>query len=113
MRLAAVRRYGEGVMASINAGLVDPFAMKALAGARPKNLVLRAGRGAVGGGIITDRFATSEGDAGSRLGGHVVGAVIIANEQNLERQLAAGSGAMHAWLKREAPKIQNYFRGRR
>lgn len=92
MRLRAVRSYGEGVMAAINEGRVDPFALRALAGAgaskRPAPS-LRVGFAA--GGSVSGAVAAPAGGPSM--------AVLVSNDQTLDRLLKGGRSAMLRFLR--------------
>lgn len=89
MKVSAVRKYGADMMAAINQGLVDPTALRGLRSVR------RAGRGlsgrmgyADGGEIAPGNMVPVSQPAG------VTEAVIVANDEALDRILSGGKGAM-------------------
>lgn len=112
MRLAAVQRYGSGTMAAINAGMVDPTSLRALAGTR--SVPVRAPRtpSYAMGGVVANSYAGQESATKTAPGGQVVRAVVVPNEQSFERQLAAGPQAMISWLERNSGQV-NAALGRR
>lgn len=97
IRGKSVRKYGSRVMAAINAGLVDPFALKALVGARGalrspsrKHVMGFAEGGSAGGSQPQSRT-----DSG---GSRVVGAVIVPTNDAMRLLAQKGEQALLEFL---------------
>lgn len=109
MRFAAVRKYGLGVMDTINRGLVDPLALSALTGARKALGGLSAPRtpSFQTGGLISEQVGRAQETAQSppEDRGASVG-FIVANEDSMEMLLSSGSGAMERYIQKNAPTIR-------
>lgn len=99
IRRSSALKYGSEVMDAINRGLIDPFALKSLAGARP-SVIRRKARsmttrmGFQTGGAVGSTVATPVPSATGAGGGRVVGAVLVPNEQTMDRLLAGGPNSM-------------------
>lgn len=99
MRVAAVQKYGNGVMEALNRGMIDPGALQALAGSRRFASRRRRTIGFQTGGEISTAArsaarATEGADASQSQGGGTNTAVLLANETTAERMLAGGKKAV-------------------
>lgn len=111
-RLSAVKKYGLDVMEAINKGAIDPLALRQLAGLRKARAARAAVRSKVGyatGGLITPaaaqdtvRKASSEAD-GDQMPPI---ALVVGNEQSLDRLLAGGKRSMLDFVKANGPAIE-------
>ena len=109
MRLAAVGKYGIGVMSALNRGLISPPAVQALVAQKseqPKTTRLVPSY-ATGGGIAPPVASTQ---------GQVPIAALMANEQQMQDMLNGGSRALDRWLlergysRQPQSKDVNFFR---
>ena len=102
MRLDAVRKYGEGAMAAINQGLVDPSALRsATDGARATVAASSVSRvGFATGGAV----GSSGGGGGSQLG------VIVATEEQYGRLLKGGKRAQLEFMSENRDAIRAALR---
>lgn len=89
-----VSEYGGGVMEAIRRRLVDPTALRALAGGRKLSPARPRGGFATGGQVGGGSAAPSAPSSASG----VAQAVVVANEQSMDRLLAGGASAMRRWL---------------
>lgn len=94
MRLAAVRRYGDDVMAKLNEGKVDPGALRAIASEAPAASIGAGGPGYASGGQVAGGAAA------------VVQPAIVANEQAMSELLAGGENALLRHMSRNASAIR-------
>lgn len=106
IQLASVARYGHDTMAAINAGLVDPTALRALAGTRRAAVRSPKLPGFALGGAVPTRFSTGSSGEQTEAGGRIVGAVIVANNQQAARLFEAGHEAFLSHLERNAPSVR-------
>ena len=89
MKAAAVQKYGADMMAAINQGLVDPTALRGLQAVRRARRGFPGRMGYADGGEITPgNMVPVTQPAG------VTEAVIVANDEALDRILSGGKGAM-------------------
>lgn len=113
----AVRRYGSDVMEALRRGLIDPVALRGLAGLGAKGkqarkATVRAGAvAAAEGGLIpalsAQRAAGSIESATSASQPSVVGAVVVGNERQADRLLAGGRQALLQWIARDGAAIES------
>jgi hypothetical protein len=103
MRLEAVRTYGRTVMAAINAGMIDPGALSALAGATSAPTIAPRSAAPVpsfaGGGGVSPR-------GGSSAGGQTLVPVIMANERNAQEFIRGGRQAFLDWFAEDSLAIR-------
>jgi hypothetical protein len=100
MRLAAVRKYGAETMARINAGLVDPMGLRALASeASRASTEIPAGLGRAGGGPAPASLPTAPGAP--------VQAFVVANERAAADLNAGGHGAQIRWMRQNKATIKS------
>lgn len=99
MTLNAVRKYGLQTMAQINAGMIDPSSLKALASSTTPVRVRapRAGGLALGGAVPAQSAAPST---------TVVQPTLVADESTLERLLAGGSPAMRRYMRKNSNEVR-------
>jgi hypothetical protein len=89
MRLSAVQKYGSGVMQALNKGLIDPMALRGLAGARKASSFLnKTPRLAFNTGGNIGMAQGSGSSSGSNFG------YIVANEKQMEMLLGGGKNSM-------------------
>lgn len=109
-RLSAVQKYGTDVMEAINNGLIDPTALKALAGIgshRKMRVAGKHGPGYVSGGTIQTQaqaIAATPAVAAVRDQGPTI-ALVAGNEQSMDKLLAGGKRAMLDFIKANGPAI--------
>jgi len=102
MRVSAVQKYGSNVMDSINQGLVDPIALKGLAGTSQAIRSSRGGPGyAEGGEISADQAVpTSSGQDTS-----IHRSYIVADDETLDNLLSGGQGALFRFFRENRDEI--------
>jgi len=107
MRTSAVGRYGSDIMAAINRGLIDPSALKAIAGSTKsvRARSLRIPAFAAGGAVAAVSTAAPAQSSG------ISRAVVVADERSFERMLAQGRRPMLELLRNEVPSIVANARG--
>lgn len=98
MRLRAVQLYGSGVMAKINAGLVDPFALKALAGTGGPGPSYSPSGGYAEGGTVSAPAAQAPG---------VPLAVVESSPRTFSALLAGERGTMIRWLRDNKAQVNS------
>tara|TARA_R110002095_G_C4251957_1_gene240437 strand:+ start:28512 stop:31703 length:3192 start_codon:yes stop_codon:yes gene_type:complete len=122
MKLAAVKNYGGDVMNAINRGLIDPSALKALISGKgsTRHISGMSSRGPAGyaeGGIIRQQAAAGLGAAGtadgSSNGNKPQPAVVVGNDQTMEKLLNGGSQAFRRYLQDNAQEFDGILRGGR
>lgn len=118
--LAAARAYGYDVMQAINSRMVDPGALRALAGlSHNRRLVsaARKGPGFASGGLISDQitkqtaaqsFAATQGSQG----GGMVRAVVVPDEAAFDRLQAGGSQAQFNFFRENRDTLNSILGGR-
>lgn len=92
IKRSSARMYGDKVMDAINRGMMDPFALRALAGASHVRGAVRRTASRMGyatGGAVSPQRPTSTAPQNGALG-----AVVVADDQAMERLLAGGRSAM-------------------
>lgn len=110
IRARAVARYGHDVMASINAGLVDPTALRSIAATRGRGILSRRGPGFAEGGLISDAIRTvasaqrSSQPTTATISGPVV-ARVAPTVENFRRQLAGGGAALMDFVSEHAAEF--------
>lgn len=116
LRLAAVKRYGRDAIQALNDGLVDPAALQSLLGKRSRRhlagMASRGPRGYAEGGIIRQATSASASTA-SRAAAAPAGptpAVIVANDQTMDKLLAGGGQAFRRYLSDNASEIDGILR---
>ena len=95
MKVGAVRKYGENALAAINAGLVNPMALRGLtqtAGASARPAAPKGGF-ATGGEVRSSDTVPVSGPSGFSQ------AVIVANDEAMDSLLSGGKGAMFKFMK--------------
>jgi hypothetical protein len=108
----AVRRYGVDVMEAIRSGSIDPLALRSLAGLDTGRSIRRSvarsgGMAYADGGLVAatnvqqtrDTIAASEGNAQPPI------ALVVGNEQSLDRLLAGGKRSMLDFMRQNAGAI--------
>lgn len=112
-QLSAVRKYGTDVMAAINDGLVDPTALRNLAGLGSHRNIRRSSKGGAGyatGGTIVPGITQAQSTAARAADRADAAAPPIAlvagNEQSMDRLLSGGKRAMLDFIKSNAPAIE-------
>ena len=112
--LAAVRNYGADVLLALNDGLIDPLALRALAGLGGQRSVRRsvAASGALSfanGGLVPSQGVSAAKDASERIGksepAQPAIAVVVGNEQSLDRMLRGGRRAMLDFLSENKAEV--------
>lgn len=104
-RASAVKKYGLDIMDRINRGLIDPGALRALAGLKGirsmKGLSNKGPGFATGGAVSAARAVAAAQPAASDQGGaSAQPATLFFGEREMERALSAGAGkAMNRWLR--------------
>lgn len=109
----AVRRYGSDVMEAIRQGSIDPLSLRALAGLEGRRNVRRstARSGALAfaeGGLVPQASVQRASmDAATDTGGSAAPpiALVVGNEQSLDRLLAGGKRAMLDFMRSNAGAI--------
>jgi hypothetical protein len=112
-QLSAVKAYGLDVMQAINEGLIDPTALRALAGLGSHRSVRRSSKNGAGyatGGSITAPGLTQaqsqvQTASDRQSGGQPPIALVAGNEQAMDRLLAGGKRAMLDFIQSNAPAI--------
>ena len=117
-QLSAVKKYGLGVMEAINDGLIDPTALRALAGLGSHRTIRRNARGpqglATGGSVLPQ--GTAQGLASVRAQAPSAGptiAIVAGNEQSMDRLLAGGQRAMLEFIRDNGPAIEGMLASNR
>lgn len=113
--LAAVRTYGRDFMEALNSRVLDPQALRGLAGLRSTRrmaVAARRGPGFQTGGLISEQIArqtavqslqaTSPG-GGS---GGVQRAVVVAGEAEFDRLVSGGSGSLIRWMRENKDTVR-------
>lgn len=119
-RTAAVRKYGLDFMEALNRGLVNPAQARALVGAGRRISALRAntrrGPGFAEGGLVNDVIAgareASSATPDTRESGPQA-AVVVANDQNMERLLGGGRAAFLRFVRDNSREIDTMLRANR
>lgn len=118
----AVRAYGLDVMEAINQRLIDPLALKALAGARKGASLRRSatkGPGFQQGGLVSDQltsFGSTLEDIRDKTGQEESTAPAVAlpaNDRTMESLLSGGKGAFRRFLRENAQDFDGILRGGR
>lgn len=120
-RLDAVRRYGLDFMEALNRGLIDPAKARALIGAGRSVRALRAqashGPGFAQGGLIGDVVEGVRRGAGPRSSPErdrgPQPAVVVANDQSMERLLGGGRAAFMRFVRDNSREIDTLIRANR
>lgn len=113
-RLSAVKKYGVDVMEALNKGAIDPLALRELAGlskARKARAAMHKKIGFATGGQITPtaaRETVREAGAEAEAGVPPI-ALVVGNEQSLDRLLAGGRKSMLSFIKDNAPAIEGHL----
>ena len=111
IRKSSASKYGAHVMESINRGLIDPLALRSLAGARRISAALATPRRPHfnSGGLIGDRLRALE-SAGPPSGGESkmpsMG-FLLATEETMETLLAKGKNALFSFFEENAPHLRS------
>lgn len=104
IRRDSARKYGYEVMEALNRGLMDPTAMQAMArragGSRSRSRLSR-GPGYAAGGVVRSGGRSQSGAQQPA----VVGAILEANEQTMERLLAGGRQSMLDFMRRNSAAL--------
>lgn len=108
MRLSAVKKYGAGVMKSINDGLIDPGALTALAGSNSVNRTVKANPTPSfrTGGLVSEQSqalassAPAQEQAGPNVG------FVLASENQMDALVNGGSGALMRWFMDNASSLK-------
>lgn len=109
--LDAVRKYGTDFLLALNDGAIDPLALRSLSGLGAERRVRRSVKrsGALSfanGGLVPVQAAQAAATAG---GGTATAqpsiALVVGNEQSLDRMLAGGSKAMLDFMRTNASQI--------
>lgn len=119
MKLDAVRKYGAGFMHALNQGALDPGALRGMVSRRVTGQRTRRVPGFAAGGLISDALssatqqatretrraqtATSSPSGGDR----TVAAVMVPNDETLDRMLQGGDLAMVRWLRENKSTINS------
>lgn len=119
MRVSAVRKYGKETMAKINAGLIDPMGLKALAGNTAPMVARKpVTPGFQEGGVISEivqkqaaedlahQTAATDEETITR-------AVIVSSEEEFDKLLAGGRGAMFKFFKENSADIEGILQKER
>lgn len=114
--LAAVQTYGRDFMQALNARVLDPRALRGLAGlgsTRRMAVAARRGPGFQTGGLISEQIArqtavqslqaTSPGGGG---GGSVQRAVVVAGEAEFDKLVSGGSGSLIRWMRENKDTVR-------
>lgn len=109
-RAAAVKKYGVDVMEKINSGLVDPTALKALAGVKSLGRVRHSSAGrrgyATGGEIVRDaETAVAQAPASPTSGGPMP-AFLIMDGQATDKMLNSNSASYMRWFRQNSKQIK-------
>jgi hypothetical protein len=94
MKVDAVRKYGADVMAAINQGLIDPTSLRGLRATRRASRGLPGRMGYAEGGEITPGSTVPVSQPAG-----ITEAVIVANDEAVDRLLAGGKGAMLKFMR--------------
>ncbi len=89
MKVAAVQKYGADILSAINQGLVDPMALRGLRSVRRSSRGLSGRMGYADGGEISPSGTIPVAQPAG-----ITQAVVVANDEALDRILAGGKGAM-------------------
>lgn len=99
IRAASVKRYGQQVMEAINRGLVDPLSLRALASVRSHPITRPVQPGFASGGLISEQVRSLEvASSPATTKSSPTPAVIVADEQAMDRLLAGGGNALIRYL---------------
>lgn len=105
MQVDSVRQYGASVMNAINQGLIDPGALKALAGvSHSPTSRAPTGKGYAEGGQVNLPESTESESS-------VTPAFIVANDDSMDRMLAGGKSAMLSFIQDNSPTISQLLKG--
>lgn len=108
-RLSSVQKYGMDVMEAINDGLIDPTALRALAGIGSHRKMRTSGKhgpGYVSGGSITAQAqAVAAAAPVEARNDQPTIALVAGNEQSMDALLAGGKRAMLDFIKANGPAI--------
>ena len=102
IRASSAARYGHDIMSRINAGLIDPAALRSVAGSSsaPKMPTApSAGPGFASGGRIGN-------ESGAPSGASQTIAIIAPSEQSMERQLKGGKNAFMEFVQQNSSAIK-------
>ena len=105
VRTKAVAKYGMGVMERINKGLIDASELRAVAGIsgtinrRPRGSSRQVGFAEGGPVVSRQSVSTITGTAGQQ-GSGFQQAVIVADEQSMERLIGGGESALRAFMQK-------------
>lgn len=118
IRLAAAKTYGRDVMEAINNRLVDPAALRALIGSKRSHrhiagMSKRSRLGYAEGGMIqanTTALRTATASAPSGSSPRAVPAVVVGNDQTMEKLLSGGGQAFRRYLSDNAQEIDGILR---
>lgn len=110
-RAAAVKKYGVDVMEKINSGLVDPTALKALAGVKSLGRVRHSSAGrrgyATGGEIVRDaETAVAQAPASPTAAGGPVPAFLIMDGQATDKMLNSNSASYMRWFRQNSKQLK-------
>ncbi len=103
MQLRAVAKYGLTNMQAINDGVVDPMALSALVGSRSAAITKPTAPSFVGGGLVSEQLQegnrlAASAERGAQQRSMLQRAVLVADEETMERLLAGGPEAQRRWL---------------
>jgi len=105
VRREAVRQYGVQALEAINRGLLNPVALRSMLGNTSRILRTPQGPGYAEGGVVAT-VADSKEPAKTEKEATITPAIIVANDEALDRLLTGGKGAFLRFLNKHSAKIR-------
>lgn len=112
-RVAAVQTYGADFMDRINRCLIDPYALRAIAGlggaTQMRTSPISNKRSFASGGVIPSASAAQAGTGSNASAAQIPISVVVANDDNVSRLLAGGRNAVIDFMQQNRGKLKAIF----
>ena len=113
LRAKAVKLYGSDIMGMLNTMMIDPTALRAIAGITGRGrAVRRVSGGAATGGGITSTSGAPTAQAGSQEPSGPVTAIVAGTEESMQQMLQGGGNALLDFLRENRDEYMGEERGR-